>query len=285
MELTLFVLFLGILQGATEFLPVSSSGHLALAENLPFFAHSIEQLEAEFPLLGFNVMLHFGTILSVLVYMAREVSAVIQNFFTDLTQKNFSGDGWRMGWLIVIGTLPLVMVPFYKKYVDQSVKSSTAIGIFFLLNALLLITADVLHRTMTRHRHPRLAHEMKYPQALLIGLFQCIAVFPGISRSGSTIVGALLQRFRGFDSVRFSFLLSIPALLGATVFELKEALETAGSFSNMRFDLLAIGVGAAFISGLLSIRLLAWIGHKMLFYPFGIYTGLLGLGVLIFLGK
>lgn len=285
MELTLFVLLLGLLQGATEFLPVSSSGHLAFAENLPFFELAIHQLEQQFSLLTFNVMLHFGTILAVLLYMRKDVVSLTKGFFIDLSQKKWQGSNWHIGWLIIMGTLPLVLVPFFKHYVDQSVKSSTMIGWLFIINAVLLISGDILQKRMTREHKPRTLNEMKLPQALIVGLFQCIAVFPGISRSGSTIVGALLQRFKGVDAVRFSFLLSIPALLGATVYELKEALEASGSFSNLRWDLLGVGVGAALISGLLSIRFLTWLGRKTLFYPFGIYTGLLGISMLLFLSK
>ncbi|MCS6985515.1 MAG: undecaprenyl-diphosphate phosphatase [Leptospiraceae bacterium] len=282
MELIIFVICLGLLQGITEFLPISSSGHLALLESLPIFQHHVQQLERHFPLLAFNVILHMGTILAIVGYMVQEVKDITHGFFKALWQKNYRSRHFMTGLLIFAGTVPLVSVPFFKHQVERAVKSLEAIGYFFLGNALLLLLADIFFRKMSRTKKPKNIYEMNMAQALVIGCFQALAVFPGISRSGATITSALFMHFEGSSAVRFSFLLSIPALIGAFAFEILDVLQHTTT-PQLRVDLALLGIVSAYASGVLSIRFLAWLGQKMLFYPFGIYTAILGLLVLFYL--
>lgn len=280
MELYLLVIFLGILQGITEFLPISSSGHLALAENIPYFSQQVQELEAAIPLLAFNVFLHLGTILAVVKYMLPEIKNIFLGTWEFLRKKNQVNTKLHLGLLTVVGSLPLILVPFIKDYVEKSVKSLFILGFLFLANSVLLLAADIRFRILQKQIIPKKIEEMNFLEAIFIGFFQALAVFPGISRSGATLTAALFLNFNGISAVHFSFLLSIPALFGATLFELLDVFHKT-TFSSLRVDFILLGVLSSYIFGMFSIRFLAWLGKKMLFYPFGIYTALLGFTVLL----
>ncbi|RME92776.1 MAG: undecaprenyl-diphosphate phosphatase, partial [Candidatus Hydrogenedentota bacterium] len=184
---------------------------------------------------------------------------------------------------LILGTIPLLLIPFYKDFVEKTVNSITAIGIFFLVNAFILFMGERIKR---KHKYRLVTEEIyrtdeaKWYKPFMIGFAQLLAVFPGISRSGSTISTALAFNFSGIEAVRFSFLLSIPALLGATGLEVKDLLES-GNISAIPWLWIVIGTLSSFVAGLLSLKLLMWIGKKLLFYPFAIYTFLLGSFILI----
>lgn len=284
MDTLIYVIFMGILQGLTEFLPISSSGHLALFEELPIFRVFSAEIEKNMPLLAFNVFLHIGTLFAVILFYRRDLKNIISGFFIDLKNKTWTGPQFKLGLLIIFATLPAVVAPLLKKTVEMSSKSLTAIGVFFIVNGVILVANDKLF--LYREKKDKTgglekAHQMKFWHATLVGLFQVMAILPGISRSGSTISGGLLVRLRGEEAVRFSFLLSIPVILGAIVFEAKDVLEQAGALSRVRYDWVFAGVFAAFGSGIAALKLLVWLGKKHIFYPFGIYTALLGIIILI----
>lgn len=269
----------------TEFLPVSSSGHLAMFENIPFFTSYSAELQKSVSLLGFNVILHLGTLLAVLVYYRKDIWNIALMSLRDLSQKNFKGEGIRIVFLLFFATLPVLTVPFYIDFVDQVTNSLTYVAIFFIFNGLLLSLTDFfVIRKKKHHEHLTNIHEMSFWQAMVIGFFQLLSVFPGISRSGSTISGGfIISSMKGEEAVRFSFFMSIPVLLGAILVEGKDYFEqsvsTAGHQSIL---LLLLGMVASFAAGMASLRMLIWLGKKLLFYPFGFYTILLGITLLIF---
>ncbi|MDH5719411.1 MAG: undecaprenyl-diphosphate phosphatase [Spirochaetia bacterium] len=279
----LFVIFLGILQGITEFLPISSSGHLAFTQNIPMFSEFSDKLKEQTSLLGFNVILHLGTIAAVIYFWRKDIFNIIQSFFQNLKEKNYSGNGIKLVVLIIFATIPVFSVPFYKDFVEETSESLQLVSLFFILNGIFLIISDVFIIQKKRH-HIRLKSLLEYKPlaAFIVGIFQCFAVLPGISRSGSTISAGLFTKLSGEESVRFSFLISIPVLTGAAFLEGKTAFLNSSGVA-LRFDWALIGMLSSFIAGFFSLKLLVWLGRKLLFYPFGIYTLLLGIGGLVFI--
>ena len=268
-------IILGIVQGATEFLPVSSSGHLAAIENSPFFHSLLKGLFNEVNQLQFNLILHAGTLLAIVLYYKQDIWNLIINTITILSGKHaqVSEDSKKLILAIILATIPALSVPFYKDVVEQATETMMAVSIAFIVNGLFLIVAEYVKKKKTGKQPDLIA--VKIQAAFLIGVFQCIAVFPGISRSGSTISMALLLGISPSQAVKFSFLISLPVLSGALLLESKDVL-TNTSISTEALLFPIIGSAAAFIVGLLSLRALTWIGKKANFTPFGIYTIVLG---------
>ena len=212
-------MFLGLTQGFTEFLPISSSGHLALMENLPQFLEMRNLLEKHYSLLAFNVILHIGTILAVVFYWWSDLMAILNNTISDLKNKEH-GEGLSTSAKIVLSTLPVLIVPFFKDFVEGTIQSLNWIALFFIINGLILIISHLTRRSKKTNTEKPLIG-LTYKDALIIGIFQVFAVFPGISRSGITITAALFRNVRAEDSVKYSFLISIPVLLGPAHFEIK----------------------------------------------------------------
>lgn len=286
MSIFIFVIALGIVQGLTEFLPVSSSGHLAMLENLPWFSElNIELKQATGNLLAFNVFLHVGTIIAVLLFWRKDIISITRGFFISIMQKDFKNRDFLSGVMIIIGTVPVLVVPAIKDLVESTVENLTMIAVFFIFNGFLLIATDILVRYRQKQKdqavtNVKAVHELRWYHAILTGIFQVFAVLPGVSRSGSTISGGLISGLSGTEAVRYSFLLSIPVLLAASVLEFKDALEQP---FQMRYDLILAGVIASFVAGMASLKFLVWLGRKLIFYPFGIYTLVLGILILLFL--
>lgn len=285
----MFIILLGLVQGFTEFLPISSSGHLAMFENLPYFSAMKTQIESQFPLLAFNVILHLGTILAVIIFWRNDIIEIISNFFSDLLQKDFRGAGFRTGLLILTAISPLLVVPFIKHLVEEATSNMAWISTFFIANGLLLITSDYLFHKRWHKRSAakakegqdaplklRKIEELSYKDSLIVGLFQGLAIFPGISRSGSTITASLMRGLSGPEAVKFSFILSIPVLTAAAALEIYEIRSSIPDIAALKWDWVIAGLTAAFLSGILSLKILVWLGKRVIFYPFGIYTIILG---------
>lgn len=275
----LFSLFLGILQGITEFLPVSSSGHLALMENLAFFQEYRHNLEAQVSLLSFNVILHAGTLLAVLFYYRRKLLTLLQGFFAAVSKKKFRGQDMHYILLLFWATLPVLSVPLYKNFVEQATGDLSAIATLFIINAFLLFSGQWLYAYRQKREeniHNNQIQEKKWYNALIVGLFQLLAVFPGISRSGSTISAALGQGVKGEDAVEFSFLMSIPVLAAAILLEAKE-VGNSGHLGGDGLLWILLGFATSLLAGWFSLQLLTWLGKKQMFFPFAVYTLLLGI--------
>ncbi len=254
-----FAAVFGVVQGLTEFLPISSTAHLRILPTLFGFKD---------PGSSYTAVIQLGTLLAVLVYFAKDLWKVIVAVFT----RSSSFDA-QLPWLIAVGTLPIVIAGvLLKKHIETDLRSlyvvaGTLIGIGIVM--------FVVERQVAG-KPTRPLDAMTYRDAILIGLAQMCALVPGVSRSGSTICAILLLGFTRSDAARFSFLLSIPAILGAGVFQAREAFQTLGRDA---LPALAVGMTTAFISGYAAIAwLIRFLGtHDMT--SFAIYRIVIGIAL------
>ncbi|SDL06496.1 undecaprenyl-diphosphate phosphatase [Natronincola ferrireducens] len=275
--MTIFkAIILGIVQGLTEFLPVSSSGHLAVAQgllNVP-----------EDRMLFLAVMLHFGTLISIFFIYTKDILLICKEFvlmFFDVLKGrgfNMNNEHRKLGIYIIIATIPTGLMGIFLGDIFESFfTSQLIIGFALIITGTLLWTAEKIHSGK------RNIHHMKGWDALIVGIFQGLAITPGISRSGATIVGSLFRGFNKELATKFSFLIAIPSILGATILETKDAL-TMGT-GDISFTIILAGILAAFLSGVFAIRtLINFIKQEKLYY-FSFYTWTIGsvLVVLYFL--
>ncbi|RMG94175.1 MAG: undecaprenyl-diphosphatase UppP [Chloroflexi bacterium] len=259
-------IILGVVQGATEFLPVSSSGHLVLVPAL---------LRMSPPELSLVAMVHEGTLLAVLVYFRRDLCQIMKGVWQGLVQKRpFATTDSRLGWFIVLGSIPVAVVGLlWEDLFDRVFGTPPVAALFLLGTAVLLIVGEKLvsgNRPLST---------MRWSDALAIGLFQVLALFPGISRSGTTITAGL---WRGLDretAARFSFLLGIPAILGAGALSLADLLQTGLAEGEWTVYLVAFLTAA--ITGYACIHfLLNWLKRRSLFL-FAAYCVLFSLFFLV----
>ena len=263
-----YAFLLGILQGLTEFIPVSSTAHLLVAQHLM-------GIPAQDPaLFTFNVLVQLGTILSLIVYFWKDLLAILTHTLKNLSGlKNFDSmpENARMGWYIIIATIPALLAgALLKKYVVA------LFGIPLTEAAIRLFAAAILLTLAEKFgRRNRTLGSMGWLDALIIGVMQVIAVFPGASRSGTTISGGM---FRGFDrpaAARFAFLMSVPAMLAAGAYEALDLLKmpNVGQF----LPLVAVGFITAAVVGWLAIRWLLNYLNKNSLYVFAGYCAVAGL--------
>lgn len=262
------VIIQGIVQGLTEFLPVSSSGHLSVLQH-------ITGVNGEAGLI-LSMVLHLGTLAAVFIAFWGTIWSMIKEFFLtirDIFTGKFSWKGMngsrRMMFMVIIATV--ILVPFYLvegfftgRQGDDDIVFE---GVAFLFTSLLLFLSDKFgHGTKT-------AEQMTVKDAVTVGLFQVVALFPGVSRSGSTTAGGLLSGLEKQTAVTFAFILGIPAILGGSVLELKDALS-----SDVQLDWAMLGLGFVIsaVVGILSIKLVSWLVKKDRYKIFGIYTAVLG---------
>lgn len=257
----------GILQGATEFLPVSSSGHLSLAQN--FFGASIE---ADYLL--FDILLHLGTFFAVLVCYYKDILLLIGEFFAMIKDiasgrgANLSNPHRKMGVMIILSTLPLVLILPVQDAVEVLYSNTLFIGCALVTTGVLLYFAD--HK---RNSRPLDAKKAPLGLGLVVGLWQAFAVLPGISRSGATITGGILAGFDREFAVKYSFLMSVPAVLGANILSLKDL---HGMESSLLLPFLC-GMLAAAVAGFFAIRLIAYLAKRKNFAFFSVYCLAVGL--------
>ncbi len=256
-------LILGIIQGVAEFLPISSSGHLSIAQNL--LGLGVEGTDDVF----FDVLLHLGTLGAVFVAYWQDIKEMILEFFrtiSDLAGRRTVEKlppARRLILLIVAGTLPLFLILPVKEAVEGLYANTFFVGGALLVTGLLLYFCDRLRKGRKNERSASIV------DVLIVGLGQAVATCPGISRSGMTIS---MGCFRGFErrfAVRFAFLLSIPAVLGANILQLKDVAETGVDLALLPAYL--VGVAAAALSGYLSIRLVRMVADKGKFGSFAYY--------------
>ena len=251
---------LGVLQGLTEFLPVSSSGHLVLAQELL----AIDERDA----LPLDVCLHFGTLVAVLIYFRADLAIIVRAV---AGAEVADGDRYlkNWAWLLVAATLPIVgLVLWMGSAIEAAFSSPTAVGGGLLVSAAVLVLG-----TRLSARGAREPASVGVLDALVVGAFQAMAIFPGVSRSGATIVGGLARGLRPEVAARFAFLLSIPAILGAMVREATGVGELLGRTPTA----VLCGVVAAAVTGALAIEVMMRAVRMGRLRPFAIYCGVLGL--------
>lgn len=249
-------IILGLIQGLCEFLPVSSSGHLLLAEKL--FGLS----EGGY---FFTVLLHLGTLAAVMIVYRKRI---IEMILHPVKQKKY----WL--WMILATLVTVAMALAFDDFIDAA-GDGRVLGFCFLLTAALLTLTFFLHKKL---ECTRTVPSMKWYHALLTGFMQGIAILPGVSRSGATITGATASRLTRKDAAEFSFLLSIPAILGGAVLEIPKALKEGTA--NVSALCCILGVLTAAVSGYFAVRFMIRLITKRSLNGFAIYTAALGLLVL-----
>ena len=255
--------WLALLQGLTEFLPISSSAHLILMPKL--FGWPDQGL-------AFDVAVHVGTLLAVVIYFRDDLAAIVRDWCRSLVQRRLNHNA-VIGWGVVIGTIPVGLAGlFLEHWVETELRSPLVIAGATIGFGLLLAVAEYSHKG-----HRSLA-QLTWADALVIGLFQVLALIPGTSRSGITITGGLFLAFDRISAARFSFLLSIPVILLAGGMKTLELLQSSG---EVDWNLLLLGV---MVSALAAYGCIGWflrLLQRIGMMPFVVYRLLLG-GVLFY---
>jgi len=268
-------IFLGFVQGVTEFLPVSSSGHLALFQSFGMEDHHDRHL-------FFDVLLHMGTLVAVFIVYRRDIVEMFRAVLSLFTGRGgreehpVSPSKLRLAFMLAIATLPLVLgLPF--RHAIGALGNRT-----WFVGLMLLITGGILYFSDKLVQGRKTEKNMTVTNAAIVGLFQTMALFPGLSRSGLTITGGLMSGLdRGF-AVRFSFLMSIPAILGANIISLFDALfssENPVDWSLMPRYL--VGVLVAGVTGYFAIHLVKLLVAKGSFGKFAYYCWFIGIIAII----
>lgn len=249
---------LGIVQGLTEFLPVSSSGHLVLTQKI---------LGISEPPLLMDTMLHLGTLVAVFIVLWKDIWELLKRPFQ------------RLVWLLIAATVPTVAIALaFKDLIENAFHSGSTLGWEFLITAAVLVGSERLAARRASVR--RTEKDMGFPDALIIGTLQGVAIMPAISRSGLTIAGALARNLDRSFAAKFSFLLSIPAILGAVVFQAKDLAEGASAGGGLSAPIL-VGTLTAMAVGVFAVKFTMRIIREGSMIGFAAYVGAVGLLVLL----
>lgn len=263
-------ILLGIVQGLTEFIPVSSTAHLLISQRLL-------GLPASDAMFSFLVLVQWGTLVSLFIYYWRDFWAILLALFAAVRAKRgepLSADA-QLGLYILLATLPALAAGFLLKDAVEALFASPLLeaGIRLITAALILALAEWLGR------RARSLESMTGLDALLIGLFQVIAIFPGASRSGVTISGGMLRGFKRAAAARFAFLMSAPVMLAAGAYELLKVVKMPGLMEFL--PMLALGFAVAALTGWLAIRWLIGYLNRNSLWLFAAYCALVGAGCLV----
>lgn len=256
-------IFLGILQGLTEFLPISSSGHLVIFQKIFNFST---------PPIAFDALVHFGTLVALLIFFLKDIKKIFQNIAKEIRGKR-RGEGISLILFLVLGTIPIVFVGFFlKEKIGVIFNSLLLVGFSFLTGALILIL------TILPRNPKRSIKEFNFSDAIIIGLFQAFSILPGISRSGSTISAALFRGIKKESSFKFSFFLGMIAIFGANLLQIPEIFNF--TFEDALSGIL--GFSFAAIVGFFALKWLQKIVIKRKLHYFGIYCAILGIICILF---
>lgn len=262
------VIVLSIVQGLTEFLPVSSSGHLRIVSEL-FWGQDAGA--------SFTAVIQLGTELAVLVYFAKEIWQILTGWFRGVFNKEQRGLDYRMGWMIIIGSIPVGIVGLlFQDLIRDQLRNLWITAAVLVLFSFVFIFAEKMAK------HERTLEDMTAKDALIMGLWQCLSLIPGVSRSGATISGGLFLNIDREVATRFSFLLAIPAVLASGLFSLPDAFDPqAGQAATG--PMLIVGVIICFVLGYASIAWLLRFVANHSFAWFAAYRIPVGLLVMLLL--
>lgn len=259
---------LALVQGLTEFLPVSSSGHLRIVSQL---------LWGEDAGASFTAVIQLGTEAAVLVYFAKDIWKIASAWLKGLFNKEARGFDYRMGWMVIVGTIPVALLGYLAKdLIRENLRNLWITAAMLVLFSFVFILAEKVGR------HERSFDRLTMKDAIIMGLAQCLALIPGVSRSGGTISAGLFLNLDREVATRFSFLLAIPAVLASGLFSLPDAFspEAGQAASGMQ---LLVGTAIAFVVGYATIAwLLRFVSHHSFswFALWRIPVGLLVMGLL-----
>lgn len=267
MKEILIYIFLGIVQGLTEPLPISSSGHVFILKKL---------LGITTTDLNFEIIVNFGSLLAILVIYKDDLIKLIKNFFKYFKVKNEeTKKDFKYCMLIVLGSIPVgIMGLLFKDSIESKLNNMSIIGIAFLVTSLFLLLVSNI-------KGKRNESDMNVMDSLIVGTSQVIALIPGISRSGSTLIGGLFRKLDRETALRYSFMLYIPVSVGTTILGLKDLLE----MNNIHDLVLPYGLGfiASMVVSYFTLRWFIKVVKKGNLKYFSLYTLLLGLLILIFM--
>ena len=270
MNAIMLVIILALVEGITEFLPVSSTGHMILVNQII----GGEYLSPTF-INSFLIIIQLGAILSVVVYFWKDISPFVG------TKKEF---GLRLQlWMkIIVGVLPAMVIGLLlDDIIDKYFMNNTLIiAITLIVYGVIFIGIEVVYKLKNIKPKVKKFSDLKYGTAFLIGFFQCLAMIPGTSRSGATIIGALLLGLSRPLAAEFSFYLAIPTMFGATALKL---LKNGLAFTQMEWSYLALGSAIAFVVAYMVIKWFMDFIKKRSFASFGLYRIILGIAVIILL--
>ena len=225
-------ILMGIVQGLSEFLPISSSAHLVFTSNFYKVFKGIEIVQHSNEEVFFDIMLHFGTLIAVLIFFRKDIAAIIKALWEGVKTKDFSNREAKLGLYIIIGTIITIILALpMQGFAEKLVFSPEIVGLLLVATGILLFGAEYFSN------HHQKNNEMTLKNSILIGLAQGLAVLPGLSRSGWTIATGLFSGLDRVTAARYSFLLSIPIILGASMLypvikiDLHEALNSLGHYS------------------------------------------------------
>ncbi len=269
---TLEAIVLGIVQGLTEFLPISSTGHILYVPALAGWPD---------PGAAFSAVIQLGTMAAVLVYFRsdlwRMAVAFVKSFGGDHELWRSSDTDGRLGWYIVLGTIPIAIVGLvFSDQIENNVRTLSLVAIVMILFSFVLMAADL------KGAQNRDVKELTLKDGIIIGLFQALALIPGVSRSGSTISGGLFLGLDRESATRYSFLLSVPAVVLSGAFELRKIGDSSGASVGVAPTVIATLL--AFITGYLAIAFLIRFVRTHNFSVFVIYRVAVGLLMLVLLG-
>jgi undecaprenyl-diphosphatase len=248
-------LILAVVQGLTEWLPLSSSGHLVITQKL---------LELDPPLI-FDVMLHVGTLIVVIIVFRKDIVDIIKA----VAKRDFETEEGKLALLIIVGSVPIAVIGlFFHDVIESLFSNLLAVGVALIITGSVLIFSE--KRVGKR--------KMGIPDSLLVGLAQGAALIPGISRSGITVATGLLRKIGKATAFRYSFLLSVPAVLGATVMESRDIV-----MGNIDMAPLFLGATISMIVGYVSLKLLQRIIMNEKFHLFAYYCWAVGIAIILFI--
>ncbi|MDB2355757.1 MAG: undecaprenyl-diphosphate phosphatase [Pseudoalteromonas sp.] len=259
------IIVLALIQGLTEFLPISSSAHLILPSQI---------LGWEDQGLAFDVAVHVGTLVAVVIYFRKEVVEILGAWFKSFGTQGATDDS-KLGWWIILGTIPAAVLGLiFKDLIELYLRSAWVIAVTTILFGLLLWYADV------KGKQTKTIYQLNWKSALMIGMAQAMAMIPGTSRSGITMTAGLLLGMNKQSAARFSFLLAIPVI---SMMGLYYTVELALGDEVVDWTTLILGAGLSFVSAYACIFLFLKIIERMGMMPFVIYRLLLGIGLIVFL--
>lgn len=257
----LSAVILGVVQGITEFLPVSSTGHLILM-------HSVLGIE-DANGLAFDAVLHFATALAVVVYFYDEIQILAQTVLRKLGRLPVNEKDFIFVQALVVGTVPAILLGVLLESSMESIfRNPLLVALILFLGSILFIVAEYHYENNFHNK------EIDVKTGWKIGLFQTLALIPGMSRSGATIVGGMFLGLSRSDAARFSFLLAIPLMLGAGS---KKILELMSAEANIEWSSILFGAGSAFVVGILAIHFMIGFVRKHTLWPFIWYRILLAI--------
>ncbi len=252
------IVILGLVQGLTEFLPISSSGHLVILQKL--FAINENQLLI-------SVLLHFGTLIPVLIVFRKDIIDIL----------SFKKNKRHFIFLIIVASIPTaIMGIFFEDFFEKLFSSTISAAFMLIVTGFILLLGDRLAN------YDNTLSNFKWLNAILVGLAQGFAIIPGISRSGSTITASLIQGLEKEDAARFSFILSIPVIGGAGLLKITDAVSVG--VNNFNLTAMILGILSAIISGYIAIRYFIYILKKQKLIYFSYYCWILGTIILIYEG-